>query len=97
VLKPKHSGFFGTTLDLVLHYIGAKSLIVTGFTTDTSVAFTAADAYLRDHRLWIPSDCTAAVESRHHNAALSHMERVLDADIRSSIASDLHAFKRKAW
>jgi len=81
----------------VLHYIGAKSLIVTGFTTDICVAFTAADAYMRDYRLWIPSDCTAAAESRHHNAALSYMERVLGADIRPSIVLDLHAFKREAW
>ena len=79
------------------HYIGAKSLIVTGFTTDICVEFTASDADMRDYRLWILSDCTAGAESRHHNAALSYMERVLGADIRSSIAVDLHAFKREAW
>ena len=68
---------------------------MTGFTTDICVAFTAANAYMRDYRLWIPSDCTAAVESRDHNAALSYMERVLEADIRPSIAADPHAFKRE--
>src|SRR5438045_8690291 len=30
VLKPKHSGFFSTTLDTLLRYLGAKKLIVTG-------------------------------------------------------------------
>src|SRR5260221_761407 len=29
VLKPKHSGFFSTTLDLLLEYLGARTLVVT--------------------------------------------------------------------
>ncbi|HJU12453.1 MAG TPA: isochorismatase family cysteine hydrolase [Candidatus Binataceae bacterium] len=92
VLKPKHSGFFGTTLGLVLKYLRSESLIITGFTTDICVAFTAADAYMREYRLWIPSDCTASVETRHKNAALSYMERVLRADVRPSTAVDLRTF-----
>jgi nicotinamidase-related amidase len=94
VLKPKHSGFFGTSLELVLKYLGATSLIVTGFTTDICVAFTAADAYMREYRLWIPSDCTAAVDVRHHSAALRYMERVLAADIRPSTEVDLELLQR---
>lgn len=94
VLKPKHSGFFGTCLDVVLKYLGAESLIVSGFTTDICVAFTAADAYMREYRLWIPSDCSAALESRYHRAALNYMERVLGADIRPSTSIDLKAFQR---
>jgi nicotinamidase-related amidase len=96
VLKPKHSGFFGTTLGLVLDYLGAQSLIITGFTTDICVAFTAADAYMREYRLWVPSDCTAAVELDHHQAALSYMQRVLGADIRPSTAVAPSAFHRGA-
>ena len=49
-LKPKHSGFFGTTLDLLLHYLGAQTVIVTGLTTDNCVLFTASDAYLAHDR-----------------------------------------------
>src|SRR6185437_3248346 len=40
VLKAKNSGFFGTTLDLVLKYLGTTSLILTGFTSDVCVLFT---------------------------------------------------------
>jgi nicotinamidase-related amidase len=96
VLKPKHSGFFGTSLDLLLANLGTKSLIVTGFTTDICVAFTAADAYMREYRLWVPSDCTAALESRYHRAALNYMERVLSADVRPSTAVDLNAAQRNS-
>ena len=94
VLKAKHSGFYGTTLDLVLRYLGAKSLIVTGFTTDICVLFTANDAYMREYRLWIPEDCAAAVEPAHHAAAIDYMKRVLDADVRPSAAMDLGVFQQ---
>jgi hypothetical protein len=30
VLKPKHSGFFSTTLDVLLAYLGARTLVLTG-------------------------------------------------------------------
>src|SRR6185503_10597113 len=60
VLKPKHSGFYSTTLYLLLQHLGARTLILTGFSADICVLFTAADAYLRDYHLIIPSDCVAS-------------------------------------
>src|SRR5438046_2720222 len=47
VLKPKHSGFFSTTLDTVLRYLNAHTLILTGIAGDRCVLFTANDAFLR--------------------------------------------------
>src|SRR5947209_7067050 len=47
VLKPKHSGFFSTTLDTLLEYLGAKSVILTGVAANICVLFTANDAYMR--------------------------------------------------
>src|ERR1043166_6269978 len=57
VLKPKQSGFYSTTLDLLLQHLGARTLILTGFSTDICVLFTASDAHLRDYRLIVPRDC----------------------------------------
>lgn len=34
VLKPKHSGFFSTTLDVLLEYLNCETLILTGVATD---------------------------------------------------------------
>ena len=48
VLKPKHSGFFSTTLDILLDYLQAKTLILTGIAGNNCVLFTANDAYMRD-------------------------------------------------
>src|SRR5215210_2987853 len=47
VLKPKHSGFYSTTLDLLLTHLNVKNLILTGITADICILFTANDAYLR--------------------------------------------------
>ena len=49
VLKPKQSGFYLTTLDLLLQHLGARTLILAGFSTDICVLFTASDAHLRDY------------------------------------------------
>jgi nicotinamidase-related amidase len=84
VLKPKHSGFFGTTLELLLKYLGARNLILTGLTTDICVLFTAMDAYIRDYSLFVPSDCAAALSRKYHKQALDYMQRVVNADIRES-------------
>ena len=84
VLKPKHSGFYSTTLDLLLEYFGAHTLFITGFTIDICILFTASDAFLRDYRLIIPSDCVVSQNQRDNRQALKYMQRVLDADIRLS-------------
>jgi isochorismate hydrolase len=34
VLKPKHSGFFSTSLDLLLKQLGAETLIIVGWASD---------------------------------------------------------------
>jgi nicotinamidase-related amidase len=84
VLKPKHSGFYSTTLDLLLKHLGAETLILAGFTADICILFTANDAYMRDYRVVIPSDCVASQDETENQRALKFMERVLKADIRPS-------------
>lgn len=84
VLKPKHSGFYSTTLELLLQYLGAKTLIITGLTADICVLFTAADAFLRDYNVKVPSDCTTSRDRTDLENALKYIERVLHADMRPS-------------
>ena len=89
VLKPKHSGFFSTTLDTLLEYLRASTLILTGLTADNCVLFTASDAYLRDFQLVVPPDCVASIEREHTQQALEHMRRVLKAELTPSTALEL--------
>jgi len=95
VLKPKHSGFFSTTLDILLDYLGVKTLILTGLTGDNCVLFTAHDAYLRDFHLLVPSDCVASIDPAENHHALRQMQRLLKADIRASPKLNLGALNKK--
>jgi nicotinamidase-related amidase len=96
VLKPKHSGFFSTTLDTLLEYLQANTLILTGVTADICVLFTANDAYMRDFNLVIPSDCVASNSPDENEHALDLMKRVLKADIRPSVELNFDELKQEA-
>lgn len=84
VLKPKHSGFHSTTLDLLLRHLGVRKLILTGFAGDICVLYTANDAYMRDYEVMVPSDCIASETPVRNRFVLQQMKRQLSADIRSS-------------
>jgi len=82
VLKTKHSGFYSTTLDTLLEYLGVKTVILTGMAANICVLFTANDAYVRDFHLVVPSDCVASNSEAENKYALEHMEKILKADTR---------------
>jgi len=84
VLKPKHSAFFQTNLEILLDYLGAKRLILTGMAGDICVLFSANDAYMRDFRVRVPADCIACENAERKREVLLLMQRVLKADIAPS-------------
>jgi len=93
VLKPKQSGFFSTTLEILLKHLGAEILILTGLTGDICILFTASDPHLRDYRLFIPTDCVVSQDPIENKRALKFMKRVLEADIRPSSRLDFRKLK----
>jgi nicotinamidase-related amidase len=93
VLKPKHSGFFSTTLDILLNYLEARTLILTGLTGDICVLFTAHDAYMRDFNLVIPSDCVASNDPSENEYTLRKMADLMDADTRPAAEVDFERLK----
>ena len=95
VLKPKHSGFFSTTLETLLRYLGSRTLIITGIAGNFCVLFTANDAYMRDYDLIIPSDCTASNSAGENREALALMRKFLKADTRPSAKVRLPAPRKK--
>jgi nicotinamidase-related amidase len=84
VLKPKHSGFFSTTLELLLDNFQARTVILTGIASNICVLFTANDAYLRGYRIVVPRDCVAANTAADTQAALDQLHSILKADVRAS-------------
>jgi Amidases related to nicotinamidase len=96
VLKPKHSAFYSTTFDVLLNYLQAKTLILTGLAGNICVLFSANDAYMRDFNLVIPSDCVASNTREENEYALEQMSKILKADTRLSGQLDLVQLLRSA-
>jgi ureidoacrylate peracid hydrolase len=59
VSKHRYSGFYATDLDRLLRASGLDTLIFTGATTSVCVESTLRDAFYRDYRCVLLSDCTA--------------------------------------
>lgn len=95
VLKPKHSAFFDTSLDILLKYLEAKTLILTGFAGNICVLFTANDAYMRDFNIIVPSDCCASNEVLDNEYTLKQIEWLLKADIRPSDEIEIEKLLKK--
>jgi nicotinamidase-related amidase len=95
VLKPKHSAFYSTSLELLLRYLKANTLILTGIAGNICVLFTASDGYMRDFNLVIPQDCIASESEADNQHALAYMSKVLKADTRLSIDIDLKGMARQ--
>jgi nicotinamidase-related amidase len=87
VVKPRHSAFYETPLQLLLQQLKARELIITGMSTELCVLFTAMDAYIRGYRLRVPEDCVASARPERHAAALAYLSDVLGANI-APIAGD---------
>ena len=95
VLKPKHSAFYSTSLDLLLRYLKANTLILTGIAGNICVLFTASDGYMRDFNLLVPQDCIASETEADNQHALAYMAKVLKADTRPSTEIDFKAMARQ--
>jgi nicotinamidase-related amidase len=94
VLKPMHSAFYSTTLDVLLRSLGTRAVVVCGFAANICVLFTANDAYMRGLRLVIPADGVASNTSQENDAALAQMAKVLKADVGPSEDVDFAALAR---
>jgi nicotinamidase-related amidase len=58
---------------------------------DICVLFSANDAYMRDLRIYVPSDCVASESRDRSREVLVLMQRVLKADI--SVSTNLRLEK----
>lgn len=96
ILKPRHSAFFASPLDLLLKEMLTRELVICGLATDMCVQLTAGDAFLREYQVWVPADCTAAESPQVKQASLDYMAGVLKCDTRPSAAPAARRKVRKA-
>ncbi|RYD38090.1 MAG: cysteine hydrolase [Verrucomicrobiaceae bacterium] len=84
VLKPRHSGFYGSCLDILLRALEVRTLILTGLAGNLCVLYTANDAYMRGYELIVPGDAVASNSEVENSQALEQMRTYLEAAIPSS-------------
>jgi nicotinamidase-related amidase len=80
VLKPRHSGFYDTTLDT----LRIRRVILTGIAGNICVLFTANDAYMRDLKLFAPADCIVSNTPAENDHALRQIATVLKGNVTPS-------------
>lgn len=95
--KHRWSGFYGTSLDLMLRSLGVERLVVGGFTTDCCVLTTVFDACARDYRVSLVPDMCAATNTGSHQAAVLMManwvygiEILAAAEVSKKLAGSAH-------
>ena len=93
VLKPRHSAFYCTALEVLLARVKARTLVITGFATNICVLFTANDAHMRGYEVVVPADCTASNTEALTRYALEQMRAVSGACTDDSLALDLGALR----
>ncbi|HVW10074.1 MAG TPA: isochorismatase family cysteine hydrolase [Bryobacteraceae bacterium] len=94
VLKPMHSAFYQTPLELLLRKLGASTLILCGLATNSCVVCTAHDARMRNFQLFVPADCTAARTKREYRQAIGHIASMADANTSLSTSLRLKAIAK---
>jgi nicotinamidase-related amidase len=84
VLKPKHSGFYDTTLETLLESLGIRRVILTGIAGNICVLFTANDAYMREFKVFAPADCIVSNTTADNDHALRQIASVMKGNVTPS-------------
>src|SRR6188474_664892 len=77
VLKPRHSAFYATPLDVLLQHLSVNHLVLAGVSTESCVWMTACDAHIRGFGLIVPLDAVAGVSRAAVAATITGLRRVL--------------------
>ena len=83
IQKRRYSGFYQTSLELLLRELKIETLIITGILTDICVKHTAYDAYLLGYKIVIPVECVEALNDEAQRWSLEYMKTCYRANILS--------------
>jgi nicotinamidase-related amidase len=81
VLKPRHSAFYATPLELLLEHLHVERLILTGVSGHQCVLFTANEAHVRNYEIVVASDCVGSPEPAQTRFALTYFRTALSAKV----------------
>jgi nicotinamidase-related amidase len=81
VVKARHSIFFQTPLEYLLGQEKIDRIVLVGQVTEQCILYSALDAYIRHIDVRVPRDAVAHIHADLADAALTMMERNMDADV----------------
>jgi len=96
VLKPMHSAFYMTPLEVLLLHLQVETLILAGLTSNSCLTVTAHDANMRGFDIYIPPDCSCARNPQEHAQALAQLEAMAGVNLTRSASLRLSTLIRKA-
>jgi nicotinamidase-related amidase len=96
VLKPMHSAFYMTPLEVLLQQLQVETLILTGLTSNSCLTATAHDANMRGFEIYVPRDCSCARNPEEHRRALALLEAAIAANLTRSASLKLPNLIRAA-
>ena len=74
VEKTRYSGFHNTALDALLRSLDIDTIFLAGVITNMCVEATARDAFHRDFRFVVLSDCVSGFSRKLHDASLETLQ-----------------------
>ncbi len=81
ITKVRHSVFYSTALDYLLHRLDTKRIVLAGQVTEQCILYSALDGYLRHYEVVVPPDAVAHIDEELGSAALKMMERNMSAEL----------------
>ncbi len=72
--KKRYSAFFDTELDEVLDGLSPDEITIAGVNTHACVRTTAIDAYQRDMRVLLASECIDSLDREHARISIAYMD-----------------------
>lgn len=81
LVKSRHSAFYETQLQELLHELGVSRIVFAGQVTEQCVLYSVLDAYIRGFEIVVVKDAVAHIHEDFAAASLQMMERNMGADV----------------
>jgi nicotinamidase-related amidase len=96
IVKKRYSAFFKTDLEEVLKRLMSDELVLAGINTHACVRATAIDAYQRDWKVIVASDCVDSYDRQHHEISMKYMQDKI-ASVMRDRAAFIKRYLRLKW
>ena len=81
VPKKTYSGFYETTLELILRELGVDTVVITGWQADCCCRHTSADAFFRGFNIVVPRETTDTDTEEGYVGALAYIQKIYGGKI----------------